>query len=65
MATSFSGERSRIPEYPEKTADHGQVTGKLYHLRVRVECTPFCNLQSRAVLVIGLYDHEMLGNPTT
>ena len=47
--------------------DHGQVTGKLYHLRLRVECTLFCNLQSRArthaVLVIGLY--EMLGNPTT
>jgi hypothetical protein len=41
--------------------------GKLYHLRLRVECTPFCNLQSRvrthAVLVIGLY--ELLGNPTT
>jgi hypothetical protein len=37
----------------------------LYHLRV--ECTLFCNLQSRArtnaVLVIGLY--ELLGNPTT
>ena len=31
-----------------------------YHLRLRVECTHFCNLQSRArthaVLVIGLYD---------
>jgi hypothetical protein len=45
----------------------GQATGKLYHLRLRVECTLFCNLQSRArthaVLVIGLY--ELLGNPTT
>jgi hypothetical protein len=45
----------------------GQVTGKLYHLRLRVECTRFCNLQSRArthaVLVIGLF--ELLGNPTT
>ena len=44
-----------------------QATGNLYHLRLRVECTSFCNLQSRArtpaVLVIGLY--EMLGNPTT
>ena len=44
-----------------------QATGKLYHLRLRVECTLFCNLQSRArthvVLVIGLY--ELLGNPTT
>jgi hypothetical protein len=38
--------------------------GKLYHLRLQVECTLFCNLQSRvrthAVLVIGLY--ELLGN---
>jgi hypothetical protein len=43
------------------------ATGKLYHLRLRVECTLFCNLQSwvrtHAVLVIGLY--ELLGNPTT
>ena len=35
-------------------------TGKLYHLRLRVECTFFCYLQSRprthAVLVIGLYE---------
>ena len=55
------------PEYPERTTHHGQATGKLYHLRLRVECTIFCNLQSRArthaVLVIGLY--ELLGNPTT
>ena len=54
-------------EYPERTTDHGQVTGKLYHLRLRAECTLFCNLQRRArthaVLVIGLY--ELLGNPTT
>jgi hypothetical protein len=46
---------------------HGQVTGKLYYLRLRVECTLFCNLQSwaqtHAVLVIGLY--ELLSNPTT
>ena len=34
------------PEYPERTTDHGQATGKLYHLRLRVECTLFCNLQS-------------------
>ena len=55
------------PEYPERTTDHGQATGKHYHLRLRVECTLFCNLQSwawtHAVLVIGLY--ELLGNPTT
>jgi hypothetical protein len=45
----------------------GQAIGKLYHLWLRVECTFFCNLQSRAqthtILVIGLY--ELLGNPTT
>ena len=29
------------PEYPERTTDHGQETGKLYHLRLRVECTLF------------------------
>ena len=28
-------------EYPEKTTDHGQATGKLYHLQLRVECTLF------------------------
>jgi hypothetical protein len=55
------------PNYPERSTDHGQATGKLYHLRLRVECTRFCNLQSRArthaVLVIGFF--ELLGNPTT
>jgi len=25
------------PEYPERTTDHGQATGKCYHLRLRVE----------------------------
>ena len=52
---------------PERTTDHGQATGKLYYLRLRVECTLFCDLHSRArthaVLVIGLY--ELLINPTT
>ena len=28
-------------EYPEKTTEHGQATGKLYNLRLRVECTFF------------------------
>jgi hypothetical protein len=28
-------------EYPERTTDHGQATGKLYHLRQRIECTLF------------------------
>jgi hypothetical protein len=36
------------------------LTDKLYHLRLRVECTLSCNLQNRArthaVLVIGLYE---------
>ena len=48
-----------------RITDHGQATGKLYHLRLRVERTLFCSLQSRvgphAVLVIGLhelYEHK-------
>jgi hypothetical protein len=53
-------------EYSERTTDHEQATGKLYHLRLRVDYTLFCNLQSRLrtypVLMIGLY--ELLGNPT-
>jgi hypothetical protein len=31
----------RKPEYPKRTTDPGQATGKLYHLRLRVECTFF------------------------
>jgi hypothetical protein len=34
------------PEYPERITDHGQATGKLYHLRLRVECTLFVIYQS-------------------
>ena len=53
--------------YPERTTDHGQATGKLFDLQLRVECTLFCNLESRArthaVLLISLY--ELLDNPTT
>jgi hypothetical protein len=56
-----------VEEAGERTTNHGQVTGILYHLGLRVECTLFCNLQSRvqthAVLVIGLYG--LLGNPST
>jgi hypothetical protein len=26
--------RVKKPEYPERTTDHGQATGKLYHLRM-------------------------------
>jgi len=54
MATSF---RWRKPEYLERTTDNEQAIGKLYHLRVRVECTFFSNLQSgaqtHAILVMG------------
>jgi hypothetical protein len=28
-------------EYPERTTDHGQATGKRYHMQLRVECTLF------------------------
>ena len=51
---------------PGENHDHGQATGKLYHLRVQVECTFFeiyIRARTHAVLVIGLY--ELLGNPTT
>jgi hypothetical protein len=45
--------------YPERTTDHGQATGKLNHLRLRVECTLFviykAGHENHAVLVIGLY----------
>jgi hypothetical protein len=54
-------------EVPGQNHNHGQATGKLYHLQLRVKCTLFCNLQSRArthvVLLKGLY--ELLGNSTT
>ena len=45
MATSFSCGRSR--EYPERTTDHGQATGKLYHLWLRVQCTIFSSTCQR------------------
>ena len=35
-------------EYPERITDYGQAIGKLHHLRLRVECTLFCILQSQA-----------------
>ena len=51
----------KMSEYPERTTDHGQATGNLFHLRLQVECTLFYNLQSRArthiVLVIGYLTH--------
>jgi len=43
-----------------------QATGKLYHLRLRVEYTVFCNLQSQArthaVMMIGLYEFYLIIN---
>jgi hypothetical protein len=33
-------------EYQERTTDHGQATGKLYHLRLQVECTLFVNYKA-------------------
>ena len=37
----------RKPEYLERTTDHGQTTGKLYHLRLQVECTLFVIYKAR------------------
>ena len=55
--------------YLERTTDNRQTTGKLYHLRLRVECTLVCNLQSRArtnaALVIGLYDVLVIQLPNS
>ena len=45
-----------------RTTDNGQAAGKLYHLRLRVECTLFVIYKAHDVLVIGLY--ELLCNPT-
>jgi hypothetical protein len=53
---------------PGETTDHGQAIGKLYHLRLRVECTPFViysRERTHAVLVIPVGLNELLGNPTT
>ena len=44
-----------------RTTDHGQATGKLYHLRLRVECTLFWYLQSLARTYIkGSYPEKFL-----
>jgi hypothetical protein len=54
MATSFSGGRS-----PERTTDHGQATGKMYHLQL-------CNRKNPKGLVkilpiaCSLADHEFI-----
>ena len=38
MATNFSGGKSRSIR---RTTDYGEATGKLFHFRLRVECTCF------------------------
>jgi len=57
---------SAISWRPVLVVEGAEVPSQHYDLRLRVKCTLFCNLQSRArtyaVLVIGLY--ELLGNPT-
>ena len=64
---AISGRPVLVVEEAGVLGENHQATGKLYHLRLRVECTLFYNLQSRArthtILLIGFY--ELLGNPTT
>jgi hypothetical protein len=35
-------------EYPERTTDHGQVTGKHYHLRLQGECSLFSRVAAKS-----------------
>ena len=37
----YHGDQFQWWRKPERTTDHGQATGKLYHLQLRVECTLF------------------------
>jgi hypothetical protein len=37
----YHGDQFQWWKKPERTTDHGQAIGKLYHLRLRVECTFF------------------------
>jgi hypothetical protein len=64
MVTNLSGGGSRSTR--REPPIHGQAISKLYHLRLRVEYTFFCDLQrwarTHSVLVIGLYE---LLDPTT
>ena len=48
-------------EYSDRTKDHGQAIGKLYHLRLRVECTLFVIYKAGHEPT----PYELLGNPTT
>jgi hypothetical protein len=49
MATSFSGGRKWSAQ---GTTDHGQATGKLYNLRLQVECTHFSSLEKTQKMVM-------------
>ena len=40
----------RKPEYLDRTTDHGHATGKLYHLRLQVECTLFLICKTKMML---------------
>ena len=40
----YQGDQIQWWKKPQRTTDHGQATGKLYHLRLKVECALFCNL---------------------
>ena len=35
----YHGDQFQWWKKPERTTDHGQATGKLYHLQLRVECS--------------------------
>ena len=43
----YHGDQFQWWRKPERTTDHGQATGKLYHLRLRVECTLFTSTFQR------------------
>jgi hypothetical protein len=45
----------RKPEFSERTTDHGQATGKLYHLRLRVEL-PFLQFTKAGANTIRIGD---------
>ena len=53
MVTNFSGEGSR-----REPTDHWQATGKLYYLRLRVDCTLFsspCQRQCELLPSLGVH----------
>jgi hypothetical protein len=43
----YHGDQLKWWKKPERTTDHGQATGKLYHLRLQVECTFFVIYKAR------------------